>query len=270
MEFRDKQIAAPKSWNIFEDLCHALFRAEWADVYAQKNGRTGQPQHGVDVYGTPRTNPGKLHGVQCKGKDQTYGHKATEREFRAELEKAESFTPQLDHWAFVTTAPNDGELQRLARVITAERLAQGKFAVTVLGWESVQSLLADHPKVIQAFYPEHAFDLSEVVAALRQIPNSAELAEFRQALAHAAHENLATMSVEGRWTRVNFDTARDLGPALMGRPLGPADAVACPILPEANLLVKDLERGYSARLVGVPGAGKSVCALQAARSLHER
>jgi hypothetical protein len=67
------------------------------------------------------------------------------------------------------------------------------------------------------------------------------------------------------WTPVCFDNARDLGPALTGRPLGPADVAACPLLPEAQTIVAELERAFAVRLIGVPGAGKSVCALQAAR-----
>ncbi|GAB7541415.1 hypothetical protein [Cupriavidus sp. 8B] len=270
MEFRDKQIAPPKSWSIFEDLCHSLFCAVWGDIYTQKNGRSGQPQHGVDIYGSPNTSPRTLHGVQCKGKDQTYAHKATERELRAELRKAESFSPRLDHWTLATSAPNDAELQRVAREISAERQDQGKFPVTILGWESIQSLLADHPGVIEKFYPEHTFDLAAAITALRQIPNSAELAEFREALLRTNRHNLPAPSASNRWTPVTFNAPRDLGPALMGRALGPADVGACPVLPEAVVLVNDLERGYSARLTGLPGAGKSVCGLQAARILSER
>ena len=50
----------------------------------------------------------------------------------------------------------------------------------------------------------------------------------------------------------------------MGRHLGPADAVSCPALLESQTLIEELERGYFARLVGEPGAGKSICAFQTA------
>jgi hypothetical protein len=265
MEFRDKQIVPPKSWSTFEDLCHMLFRAEWGDIYAQKNGRAGQPQHGVDVYGSPNASPEKLHGIQCKGKDQAYGHKATEQEFRAELAKAESFSPQLDYWVFATTVPNDAGLQRIVREISAQRLAEGKFPVTVLGWESIQSLLANHPNVVSAFYPEHAWDITAVIEALRQIPSSAELLDFQDILRRATHGDLVISDGRDRWIPVTFEMTRDLGPALMGRALGPADVGACPVLPESDLLMRELERGYSARLIGAAGAGKSVCGLQPAR-----
>lgn len=252
----------------FEDLCRALFAAVWRDPYAQKNGRSGQPQHGVDVYGTPLASPGTVHGVQCKGKDQMYGATATKTQLKDELEKAEHFSPGLEHWIMATTAPNDGELQRYTRELSAERVARGRFPVAVLGWESVLALLAEHPKVIESFYPEHAPHLPALIDVLRSLPTSDDIAAIKQAL--AAADSSTSIRVNQTWLPVTFDAARDLGPALMGRPLGPADVGACPVLPEADTLLHDLERGYSARLAGLPGAGKSVCALQAAQRAHKR
>jgi hypothetical protein len=52
MDAREKQIAPPKSWETFEDLCLALFKAVWRDPNAQKHGRRGQAQAGVDVFGS--------------------------------------------------------------------------------------------------------------------------------------------------------------------------------------------------------------------------
>lgn len=100
-----------------------------------------------------------------KGKDQTYGHKATLAELQAEIKKAEGFQPALKHWVFATTAPKEAELQLAAREISRARAQRGEFTVTVLGWEDICSLLADHPSVAEAFYPEHAFDLRGILAA---------------------------------------------------------------------------------------------------------
>lgn len=72
------------------------------------------------------------------------------------------------------------------------------------------------------------------------------------------------------WQTVTFGPSRGLGPALLGRALGAADALQCPRLPEAADLVRELDAGYSARLAGMPGAGKSVCALQAAQTYADK
>jgi hypothetical protein len=263
MEFRDKQIAPPKSWVLFEDLCLSLFKAVWNDKLAQKNGRSGQPQHGVDIFGSPgRTTA--IHGVQCKGKDQTYGHKPTLRELRREIKKAEYFEPALEHWVLATTAPKEGGLQVAAREISKNRAARNQFTVTVLGWEDIRGLLADHPAVAEAFYPEHAFDVRSILDALKGFPRSEDLRAFMALLTTSGNQEVNSSPV---WMPVQFEQTRDLGPALMGRPLGPADVAACPLLPEAQALVLELERAFAVRLLGEPGAGKSVCALQAARIL---
>jgi hypothetical protein len=47
----------------------------------------------------------------------------------------------------------------------------------------------------------------------------------------------------------------------------PSDATACPRLVEADTVVRQLRRAFSARLVGEPGSGKSVSAYQAALTL---
>ena len=141
LHFLAKQIAPPKEWAQFEDLCLALFKEVWKDPLAQKNGRKGQPQRGVDVYGSKGGDPRALWGVQCKGKDANYGGKPTRTELEAELAKAESFKPTLAGWVFATTAPTDGALQEAAREISLERTKSGGFPVSVLGWEEIQALL---------------------------------------------------------------------------------------------------------------------------------
>ncbi len=270
MDFIDKQVAPPRSWEKFEDLTRALFAAIWRSPLTQKNGRAGQKQHGVDVYGTPADAPGQTHGVQCKGKNGGYDAKATIGEFDVELAKAEQFRPTLTHWTFATTAPNDAALQEHARLVSEQRVTNGRFPVVAIGWETIQALLSGQSAVVEEFYPEHAGDLGRIMAMLRALPSSDQIKEIRRSLVASTPGNDATSDAAAIWSEVRFQTARDLGPALMGRPLGPADVAACPVLPEAAALIADHERAGSARLAGVAGAGKSICALQVARQLHDR
>jgi hypothetical protein len=266
MDLIDKQLAPPKSWEKFEDLTRALFAKLWRDPLAQKNGRSGQKQYGVDLYGTPFDAPGTFHGVQCKGKDLGYGAKATTTEFDAELAKADNFCPHLAHWTFATTAPNDASLQRHARIVSQRRVRAGRFPVVAVGWETIQALLSEQSDVIEQFYPEHGGHLPAVLTALKALPSAGELDAMRRTPPTVASPSQTTAL--SHWTEIRFETARDLGPALMGRPLGPADVAACPVLPETAALLGDLERAGSARLAGVAGAGKSICILQAARQLY--
>ena len=154
MQFRAKQIAPPKEWRTFEDLCHALFKVAWGDKLAQKNGRQGQKQHGVDVFGLVDGDCTTYQGVQCKGKEVNYGSTADWPEIAAEIAKADTFTPKLKRWIFATTAPVDATLQRQARELSVERGKAGLFSVDVLGWEEILALMADAPGVVTEFYPE--------------------------------------------------------------------------------------------------------------------
>lgn len=73
MGLEKKQIAPLKSWDDFESLCWALFREIWSHSNPQKNGRRGQVQCGIDVFGSPLANRHAVCGVQCKGRDHGYG-----------------------------------------------------------------------------------------------------------------------------------------------------------------------------------------------------
>ena len=155
MDFLATQIAAPRSWDLFEDLIRALFAEVYNNPLAAKNGRRGQPQHGVDVFVELPTAPGQWIGIQCKGKEQSYGARATIPEFDAELAKAEHFEPRLTRWIFTTTAPLDAKLQAHARKESKARSRNGKFPVDYLGWDALVDLIAQHEPVIRQFYAEH-------------------------------------------------------------------------------------------------------------------
>lgn len=266
MQFRAKQIAPPRDWATFEDLCHVLFKRIWQDPLAQKNGRRGQAQCGVDVFGSPNGDRSSYRGVQCKGKDANYGSVATPDELMEEIAKADNFIPALEHWVFATTASVDGRLQEAARIQSVKRNKQARFVVDVLGWEEIQALMAEHPEVIGVFYPEHADHIPEAVEALKDLPSiSAKLTRLINGPYGQSRLAPFNRTSEAKWEKITFEDDRGLGPALLGRPLGPSDATACPRLVEADTLAAQLKVAFSARLRGEPGAGKSICSYQVAR-----
>jgi len=118
----------------------------------------------------------------------------------------------------------------------------------------------DHHTVVDAD------PITFTVEKLRQMKKEHEKA--RSAVAGSLR--LPSSKVADVWDQLEFSKNRDLRPALMGRALGPADAEACPELPETAVLLRDLEIAYSTRLAGVPGAGKSVCVMQVAAALRRR
>jgi tetratricopeptide (TPR) repeat protein len=165
MSFHHQQIAPPKAWGEFEDLCLALFRAEWQDSAAQKNGRQGQADAGVDVFGRNYAQDGGWWGVQCKCKNISI--KLSKKIIDAELIKADTFVPKLAHWIIATTAANDARLQKYVRTLSEQRLARQLCAVDVFFWDSIETLLHTHQTVAKRFYPDHFAQLSPPVKPLR-------------------------------------------------------------------------------------------------------
>jgi tetratricopeptide (TPR) repeat protein len=149
--FGDFQWAPPKDWQKFERLCHMLWGKIWRDSNAQMNGRAGQKQHGVDVFGTPAGKT-RVHGVQCKRKDSLLHTLLTAEEVLVEVDNAKQFQPPLEELIIATCAPSDVALQTLARNLTEEHAAQGLFRVHIFGWSEIVERMAEHPEVIARVY----------------------------------------------------------------------------------------------------------------------
>ena len=163
MTLASYQLPAPADWPAFERFCRDLFAEVWDDPRAQLNGRSGQPQAGVDVFGT-NSCTGKLEGVQCKGKDGRYGNSVTVDELEGEVKKALNFQPSLTHYYLVTSGEADAKVQMAARLITAAHKKAGLFGVDVYSWEQLLALLKDHPKVARTHFRALHVALSEVHA----------------------------------------------------------------------------------------------------------
>ena len=126
--------------------------AIWHDPGTQKNGRSGQNQHGVDISGRPGIG-NDWAGVQCKGKDNYTAKRVTQQELRDEVAKAKTFTPKLTQFILATTGPKDSEIEKLARQITQAHQQSGWFSVTVLAWDDILLLLDDEIDVVAKHYP---------------------------------------------------------------------------------------------------------------------
>lgn len=149
------QIPPPSNWQDFEHCTRILFECLLGDPNTQLNGRTGQSQCGVDVFGQRLTDEGHWVGVQCKGKDSGYGGFVSESELRKEVNKAKSFEPPIKEFILVTTARNDVSIQQVARILTDELQQQDQsFTVSVWGWEEIQSRIVAHPDALAAFHPD--------------------------------------------------------------------------------------------------------------------
>lgn len=140
----------PRNWQDFESICHQLWKEIWSDPNAQRNGRSGQPQHGIDIFGRPIYSRGYA-GVQCKDKDSNLGSTLGQNELVAECEKAKEFRPLLDTFSVATTAPREAAIQESARMLTDKE--RFPFGVHVWSWDDIEAEITSRPVLLAKYYP---------------------------------------------------------------------------------------------------------------------
>jgi hypothetical protein len=141
-------IPVPKSWDEFERIVLSAAKLRWGTPDWYPNGRQGQKQDGIDVWG--RDAAGRVIGIQCK---KAQGG-ITEAIVLDELEKARGFTPQPAALYVATTSPADAVLQKTIRDLSSKRQAAGESSVDLLFWEDICTDLAKNEDVLFTHYPQ--------------------------------------------------------------------------------------------------------------------
>ena len=142
------KIPPPKSWQEFEDIVLSALRLRWKSSDLTKNGRPGQKQDGVDIYG--HDDMGRLVGIQ--GKNTTSG--ITFKVVESEIEKASSFKPTRRCLFVATSAPTDANLQKEVRLLSQHRVNEDRFPVGILFWEDIIQDLTTDEQVFNKHYPQ--------------------------------------------------------------------------------------------------------------------
>jgi hypothetical protein len=140
-----KQLRKPSNWQDFESLSKVLWGEIWNCTEIKKNGRAGQAQHGVDVYGVP-SGEAEYFGIQCKGKDNYTKAPLTKKEIDEEIEKAKTFLPKLKKFYFATTASKDAIIEEYIRTKDIESRLNGFFEIHLFSWEDIVDLIDEHPR----------------------------------------------------------------------------------------------------------------------------
>lgn len=139
-----KTIQKPENWQDFETLCKQLWGEIWSiPMKIKKNGRNGQSQAGVDVYGVPKGEE-NYWGIQCKGKDDYANAKLTQKEIDNEITKALKFRPKLAVFIFATTMNKDSSIEEYVRLKDIESRKNGGFEILLYCWEDIADLIDDH------------------------------------------------------------------------------------------------------------------------------
>ena len=140
-----ERLEPPNDPVAFESLCLELCRDIWQGN-GQKNGRRGQPQAGVDIFGQHR---GQWVGVQCKQKDGLLRRMATVNELEDEVAAARQFRPPLSKFVLATTGPRDVRLQERARELTEQHNRLALFEVEVWSWDELWSEIYQRPQLLE-------------------------------------------------------------------------------------------------------------------------
>jgi tetratricopeptide (TPR) repeat protein len=149
------QVSKPRDEQAFERACLILFRELLGDPNVKTNGRRGQRQNGVDIFGFRNQDAAHPVGIQCKLKAE--GNELNEKEVREEVAKALTFVPALREFVIVTTAPDDNQIDRVARELTVEKAksGHGQIAISVWGWNTLEQRISEHGPAMQAFDPSY-------------------------------------------------------------------------------------------------------------------
>ena len=147
------QLQPPTDWQAFERVTRSLFEYHYACSIAQRVGRDGQEQEGLDIIGQQGRAPHYHFGIQCKLKDQLGRNRKLRRDtLEKELAAAEAIEPPIDEFILATTAANDVDLQKHAQRLQAER-ADGPrpIKVRVVGWDDMRSLIGEHRELYERY-----------------------------------------------------------------------------------------------------------------------
>lgn len=136
----------PTDWKEFENMVHDAMEQQW-EVTLQKNGRPGQKQNGIDIYGPDYIE--RPTGIQCKNSAK----KITETVIQEELKKAKTFKGNLNTIFIATTTDNDAKLQTYTRIISKERIDRGESAVGLLFWEDIIRGLQKNINFFKRYFP---------------------------------------------------------------------------------------------------------------------
>lgn len=153
----------PNNWQDFETLCKKLWGEIWNCPEIKKNGRAGQTQHGVDVYGIP-FGEDNYYGIQCKGKDEYTNKQFTEEEIKNEVKKAKSFQPSLKKLYFATTAVKDASIEEFVRKQNIENIANGIFEVHLFSWEDIVDLIDENKQTHDFYVKSQNYKTSKSIA----------------------------------------------------------------------------------------------------------
>ncbi|MEL7270658.1 MAG: hypothetical protein AAGL34_13885 [Bacteroidota bacterium] len=151
-----KTLRKPEYPDDFEDLCFRLWKESHNCSIIQKNGRKGQSQNGVDIYGKTKEE-NSYFGIQCKVKEENLGSYIKKEDILEEVEKAKTFKPTLGTYYIATTSSRDANIQEFVRELDEKHSSNGLFEIDIFFWEDIVDLLDENKKTYDWFIKNKNF-----------------------------------------------------------------------------------------------------------------
>lgn len=164
--FTTADLPKPKSWEEFEEIVSDVAKMIWKDELVTRNGRLGQKQKGVDIYGKPAYLKGAYSGIQCKNSEISL------KEVKEIIELADEFKPSLKELIIAITSDNDSKLQEEVRIIDEERVKTNKFSVRILFWGDLHLMLSENEELMNKHFPQFMNRTSSIERIKRKIMES--------------------------------------------------------------------------------------------------
>lgn len=143
----EMRIPVPQSADEFENICLDYVMCNFPNSDAQRYGRQGQKQHGIDIF----VNNFKLL-VQCKryyvSSSTTASKKANElvKKIREDYDDAKQYFPDFHQLIIMTTFDRDTRIQ--------DEIHQIDGNVHVIFWDTIEQFLCEHLDIFKKYYPQ--------------------------------------------------------------------------------------------------------------------
>jgi len=145
---KNSKLPKPTDSDEFENMVLSACKIKWDSPNFQKNGRRGQSQDGVDLVGLDDLM--RMVGIQCKN----YSAGIESSLVTSEIALAENFEPKISAYYIACSSEYDSKLQKEVRIISLERISQGKFPVSIIFWDDIIDALLSVRSEFSKYYPE--------------------------------------------------------------------------------------------------------------------
>lgn len=142
----------PESDDVFDEMVRDACSIEWNDPMTQKNGRSGQSQNGLDVFGYPNGPGGRCRGAQSKLR--TKGKQLSQGEIDDEIKKAQSSPLNPDQLIIVTSTGRDVALQAYVDQVSRIQTQNNSFSVKIWFWDDLLERLSIERRYILKYYKD--------------------------------------------------------------------------------------------------------------------